>query len=151
MLTLKEEKRKMPKDRGQGVTPPILGKFTGRLRTPVSILAGFFVLGVIADIIMEMITRYAEGLAGRHNVGFDFWVLLKDSPEEYRQSIAYDDLILLIISFAILFIYKIKLKLRIMASIGFFFGWYSSSMWISPHLPQGKLEDIIDTESSEGF
>jgi hypothetical protein len=132
----------MPK-KTSGVKPPLIGKLTGRLRTPLSIMAGFFVLGVICDLILEFIARHAEALQKRVHVGFQFWALgpewtytLPDGTQvDARETIAYDDLILIIISFAILFIYKIGFKKRAYAFIGFFGGWYASSMWISPRIP----------------
>ena len=164
-MTLKEEKRKMPKDgKGQGVTPPILGKFTGRLRTPVSIFAGFFVLGIMADLLMNLVANNVDAMRQRVHVGFRFWQfhdgwdckLPDGNTVDGRETIAWDDIILLIITFALLFIYKIRLMLRCIASGGFFLGWYCSSMWFAPMIPwdqfnSGNSNDSSSNSATKGF
>lgn len=131
----------MTKDVKGGVTPPVIGKFTGRLRTPISVFAGFFVLGIVADMFMELIDHATNWTKGKRVwIGFRFWALVPDEDtytyEEHdaRETLSLDDIVLLIITVALFFLYKIRWKLRILATGGFFFGWYFSSMYISPYI-----------------
>lgn len=141
----------MPKKDTGGVKPPLIGKVTGRLKTPLSIIAGFFALGVMLDMILEAITRYmfeaGQGLATRYDLGFKFWVLT-DAPDELTHTIAGDDIVLLIITLAIGLVYKIAWKKRVYAMMGFFFGWYMSSQWLSPRVP---WEGTSDTSATGGL
>lgn len=137
-------------DKGGGVKPPLIGKFTGRVRTPLTIFAAFFALGVVLDIIFEWLARNViKQLQTRVEVGFPFWALAPEG-EGGRTSIAYDDIILILITALIFFIYKIRLKNRAIAAAGFFFGWYASSMWISPKV-QEAAADIGNSSATEGM
>lgn len=140
----------MPKEAKGGVKPPLIGKFTGRLRTPISIFAGFFVLGFVADVILHALALRIEGLRRRFELGFKFWVFVPAGTWG-ETSIALDDLLLLIVSFGILLLYKIRLKLRIIAAAGFFVGWYICSQFFSE-----EFQDVIgrpnsDSSATEGM
>lgn len=139
---------------GSGVKPPLIGKFTGRVRTPLSIFAAFYALGVLADIVMNGLAVASEWFQTRIHLGFQFWPLIPQQdytmPDgtvvDIRETIAYDDLILLFMTLAILFVYRIRMKWRLVAAAGFFTGWYTSSMWIGSKL----WEQVVTTTEGGG-
>lgn len=148
----------MTKEAKSGIKPPIIGKLTGRVRTPLSIFGAFFALGVLSDLAMEFLARNIKALQARVHVGFDFWFAWADKEAKYTlpdgtevpwiRTIAYDDIILIFITLAIGAIYKIKLKWRLVAMAGFFTGWYASSMWISPRMPWPKPDEESSNSST---
>lgn len=145
----------MTKEGKSGVKPPLIGKFTGRVRTPLSIFGAFFALGVLVDIVMNGLAIGFKWLMTRIHVGFQFWPLIPKwdytLPDgkvvDGRETIAYDDFILLMMTLGILFIYKIRMRWRIIAAGGFFAGWYASSMWIGAKLWE---QVVISTSESGG-
>jgi len=102
----------------------VIGKVKTGVSSAISSPARFlvslgigFAIGVIADIIMEYIALKAyTPLSGRLEVGFSIYY---GFPEV--TSIAYDDVIMIIATIAMLF------TKRFVTTLGFFLGWYISS------------------------
>lgn len=87
-----------------------------------------FGLGIIADLLLEYLARnHIKELAGdtldkRIALPFDFWVLT-ELGEGWKNSLSYDDAILLVITIFMLFTKKF------VTTFGFFLGWYISSSY----------------------
>jgi len=93
---------------------------SGAVKSPARFIVSLgigFALGVIVDIIMEYIALKAyTPLSGRLEVGFSIYY---GFPEV--TSIAYDDLIMILITVLMLF------SKKFVTTLGFFLGWYISS------------------------
>lgn len=97
----------------------------GAIGSPARFLVSLgigFAIGVIADLIMEYVYRnFLAGvmepqLGSRWEIGFPFYYAY---PE--LTSIAWDDVILLVITMLMLF------SKRFVTTLGFFLGWYVST------------------------
>jgi len=109
-----------------GVIGKVKGGIKGGISSPARFIVSLgigFALGVILDLIMEYVYRNflagtIEGqLGSRWEVGFPFYM------GHDVTSIAWDDVIMLIITVFMLF------SRKFVTTLGFFLGWYLSSCY----------------------